>query len=64
MSTYEIAKNTLFSNGDVTEESAIKSLNLLNSREIDFGDLFFERTVSESFSLEEGIVKGGSFSIS
>ena len=40
MSTYEIAKNTLFSNGDVTEESAIKSLNLLNSREIDFGDLW------------------------
>lgn len=64
MSNFEKVKNILWRDCDITEESAITALNTLNSRNIDFGDLFFERVVSESFSLEESIIKGGSFNIS
>ncbi|MGN1280369.1 MAG: metalloprotease TldD [Succinivibrio sp.] len=64
MSSFEKVKNILWKNSDITEESTLKALNTLNSRNIDFGDLFFERVVSEGFSLEEGIIKGGSFNIS
>ena len=64
MDNYEKTKSILWGNSDISQESANKALQLLCERKIDFGDLFFERVVSESFSLEEGIVKGGSFNIS
>ena len=64
MDNYEKTKSILWGNSDITQESANKALQLLCERKIDFGDLFFERVVSESFSLEESIVKGGSFNIS
>ncbi|MBQ3883778.1 MAG: metalloprotease TldD [Succinivibrio sp.] len=64
MNTFEKASKILWNNTDINLEVAQKALNHLNSREIDFGDLFFERSVAEGFFLEEGIVKGGSFSIS
>jgi TldD protein len=35
----------------------------LFTHKVDFGDAYFEYTASESWSLEEGQVKGGSFSI-
>src|SRR6187455_1026216 len=35
----------------------------LSTRKLDYADLYFQYTRSESWSLEEGIVKSGSFSI-
>lgn len=64
MDIFNQAKETIWSNTDLTEENTKEALNLLNQRNIDFGDLFFERVVSESFGLEEGIVKTASFNIS
>ena len=58
------AQNILLKNSDIDHAEILKSLDLLNARSIDFGDLFFERVSSESFVLEEGIIKGGSFDIS
>lgn len=39
------------------------ALAQLAGRHLDFGDIFFEHTVSESFGLDENIIKGGAFSI-
>ena len=64
MVNFDSVCEKIFSDSDITEESCLKSLNILNSREINFGDLYFEHLVSQSFALEEGIVKGGSYSIS
>ena len=64
MNTFEKTSNILWGNTDITLESAQKALNVLNSRKIDFGDIYFERSVSEAFFLEESIIKGGSFDIS
>lgn len=58
------AQGLLWQGSDLNHENCLKALELLSQRKIDFGDLFFQRSVSESFSLEEGIVKGGSFDIS
>src|SRR5512132_3484527 len=35
----------------------------LSARKLDYADLYFQYTRSEGWSLEEGIVKSGSFSI-
>ena len=35
----------------------------LMSRKIDYADIYFQYTKSESWSLEEGIIKTGSFNI-
>lgn len=58
------AHDILLRNSDIDEAAIRQSLELLQERHIDFGDLFFERVSSESFVLEEGIIKGGSFDIS
>lgn len=63
MVNYDSVCKKIFSDSDITEESCLKALNILNSRDINFGDLYFEHMVSQSFALEEGIVKGGSYSI-
>ena len=55
MNTFEKAKNIFWSNNDINEQTITEALNLLTKRNIDFGDIFFERVVSEGFSLEEGI---------
>ena len=38
-------------------------LNKLKSSGIDFGDIFFMRSVSESWRLSESKIKSGAFSI-
>ena len=54
----------LFKNSDLNLNCISQGIETLYSRQIDFGDIFFERLTSESFSLEEGLIKGGSFDIS
>ena len=39
------------------------SLDILLGREIDYGEVFVQSTRSESFALEDGIVKDGSFGV-
>ena len=40
-----------------------KALGLMMNHQVDYGDLYFQFSRSESWSLEEGIVKSGSFAI-
>ena len=40
-----------------------KMLGRLNSAKIDFGDIYFQKRVSESWSLDDRAVKSGRFSI-
>ena len=57
------AYSLLWQGSDLDEQICEQAIARLNERHIDFGDLFFSRHVSESFGLEEGIVKGGAFDI-
>ncbi|MCS6944868.1 MAG: metalloprotease TldD [Sutterellaceae bacterium] len=58
-----IARALLLEPYDLDERSLATALTEIFAHRADFADLYFQYTRSESFSLEEGIVKSGSFSI-
>ena len=58
-----IAKSLLLTPFDLDETHLAKALNEIRAHKVDDADLYFQYTRSEGWSLEEGIVKTGSFSI-
>ncbi len=58
-----LAQQVLLGTSDLSLSRASTLLNQACSASTDDGDLYFEHTVSEGWSLEEGRVKSGSFSI-
>ncbi len=59
----EIAQNLLLKPFGLTEAHLSRALGEITSHGADDADLYFQYTRSEGWSLEEGIVKTGSFSI-
>ena len=59
----EIAKSLLLSPFSLNESHIAKALAEIKAHKVDDADLYFQYTRSEGWSLEEGIVKTGSFSI-
>ena len=57
------AKTLLLDPFGLDESHLRKALNAITSHQVDDADLYFQYTRSEGWSLEEGIVKTGSFSI-
>ena len=58
-----IAKSLLLTPFGLDETHLVKALNEIRAYKVDDADLYFQYTRSEGWSLEEGIVKTGSFSI-
>ncbi len=58
-----IARDVLLTPFALDEAKLIKTIGTMFSHRVDYADLYFQSTKSESWSLEEGIVKTGSFSI-
>lgn len=61
---FALVKDRFFNQAGIDEQFLAERLGFLKERKIDFGDLFFEHEISESFSLDEGIIKNGTFAIS
>ena len=61
--TQAIARDILLTPYGLDEGHLLKSLGAIFTHRVDYADLYFQFTRSESWSLEEGIVKTGSFSI-
>jgi TldD protein len=57
------ARRLLLDPFGLTEASLTRALNTISAHRVDDADLYFQYTRSEGWSLEEGIVKSGSFSI-
>jgi TldD protein len=57
------AKSVLLDPWGLDESDMARALGEIFTRRVDYADLYFQYTRSESWSLEEGIVKTGSFSI-
>ena len=57
------AKSLLLDPFGLTESHLSRALNAIQAHAVDDADLYFQYTRSEGWSLEEGIVKTGSFSI-
>ena len=59
---HTVSQNLLSANGFDADELA-KSLAIIGSHHVDFADIYCQRTAFESWHLDEGIVKSGSFQI-
>src|SRR3954452_5597676 len=58
-----IAQGALLDPFGLTDTSLSTALRMISEHRIDDADLYFQLTRHEGWSLEEGIVKSGSFSI-
>src|ERR1700712_1952610 len=58
-----IAQRLLLEPFGLDESHLTRALNEIKAHKVDDADLYFQYTRSEGWSLEEGIVKTGSFSI-
>ena len=57
------AKSILLEPFGLDENALIRAMGIIFNHQVDYADLYFQFTKNESWSLEEGIVKTGSFSI-
>ncbi|MCG2585899.1 metalloprotease TldD [Massilia sp. TS11] len=63
LSSLATAREILLTPFGLDEAKLVKALGAMFSHKVDYADLYFQFTKSEGWSLEEGIVKTGSFSI-
>ncbi len=63
LSTLATARELLLTPFGLDESTLLKTLGTMFTHRVDYADLYFQFTKNESWSLEEGIVKTGSFSI-
>lgn len=62
-SALQVARSTLLAPFELDDAQLERAFDLLGSHRIDDADLYFQYHRSEGWSLEEGIVKSGSFNI-
>ncbi|EGF30477.1 TldD protein [Oxalobacteraceae bacterium IMCC9480] len=62
-SNLAVARDVLLTPFGLDEGKLLKAIGTMFTHRVDYADLYFQSTKSESWSLEEGIVKSGSFSI-
>ena len=58
-----LAKSILLEPSGLNESALIRAMGVIFTHQVDYADLYFQFIKNESWSLEEGIVKTGSFSI-
>jgi TldD protein len=63
LQTMSIARDVLLAPFGLDEDKLLKALGSMFTHKVDYADLYFQFTRNEGWSLEEGIVKTGSFSI-
>jgi TldD protein len=63
LSTLAVATDLLLTPFGLDQDKLLKTLGTMFTHKVDYADLYFQFTKSESWGLEEGIVKTGSFSI-
>lgn len=59
----ERVRHDLLDPAGLTENQLHRVIHQLAGSNVDYADLYFQSTYSESWSLEDGIIKGGSFDI-
>ena len=63
LSSLAVARDILLTPFGLDEDKLLRALGTMFTHKVDYADLYFQFTKSEGWSLEEGIVKTGSFSI-
>lgn len=60
---FDIARHDLLEPAGLTDHQLEEVLHSLAGKQIDYADLYFQSTYSESWAMEDSIIKGGSFDI-
>ncbi len=60
---FEIVRHDLLEPAGLTDHQLSEVLHTLAGKHIDYADLYFQSTYSESWAMEDSIIKGGSFDI-
>lgn len=60
---FDIVRHTLLDPAGLTDQQLQSVLHHLAGRQIDYADLYFQSTYTESWVLEDSIIKGGNFDI-
>jgi TldD protein len=60
---FDIVQHDLLDPAGLTDKQLQTVIHKLAGRQVDYADLYFQSNYSESWVLEEGIIKGGSFDI-
>lgn len=60
---YQTVQRDLLEANHFSPEMLYQSLNIIGSHHVDYADIYCQRTAFESWHLEEGMVKSGSFQI-
>ncbi|WP_416191880.1 metalloprotease TldD [Neisseria sp. CCUG12390] len=61
--TYSHVQHALLEANQLSPELLAKSLSMIGAHHVDYADIYCQRTAYESWHLEEGMVKSGSFQI-
>ena len=61
--TYPTVRHDLLEANHLSPELLARSLSIIGGRKVDYADIYCQHTAFESWHLEEGIVKSGSFQI-
>ncbi|MDO5070479.1 MAG: metalloprotease TldD [Neisseria zoodegmatis] len=61
--TYQTIQRDLLEANSLSPEILSRSLSIIGSHHVDYADIYCQRTAFESWHLEEGMVKSGSFQI-
>jgi TldD protein len=61
--TLDIARDTLLGPAELDDQALARTFGTILTHQADYADLYFQHARSESWALEEGRVKSGSFSI-
>ena len=61
--TYPTVRHDLLEANHLSSELLARSLSIIGGRKVDYADIYCQHTAFESWHLEEGIVKSGSFQI-
>ena len=63
MKQFEFSNKFILNKTDITHEDLVKVLDTINQKNVDYADLYFQYSRNEFWSLEDGKVKNGSYSI-
>ena len=61
--TYAAVQRDLLEANHLSPDLLAQSLSIIGANHVDYADIYCQRTAYESWHLEEGIVKSGSFQI-
>ena len=63
MQDFQFSNKFIINKSDLSHQKIIKYLDDIKNNSVDYADIYFQYSKNEFWSLEDGVVKNGSYSI-